>query len=538
MFELGSFARKLLNRNQRLPGVPPNSALRAMPRVHYALLRGSDAIRSVGTRTAITCAVVYFLFVFSDYVAMAPRLRLLELGFCREYYTEHDPSKISPDGQVDESLCKLQSIQASVVNYRSWQLALNALPGLLSIPLSRRSDIHGRKPYMILALLGFALYLAGTHLILYLRSVFPTAAVFSASAFLCIGGGSPMIDTMASSIISDVSPQAHLTTRFSWLLASFFVAEIIGPAISTPLQNWNLWAPAFVGVSALIVAILLTLSCTESLHSIHDATAENNTDSGNHITNEDGLTEECAREASAPLDGSWKSSRKSTSWSSIYVGLAVFLISPLRNVVVEIMIQYASKRFKVSLGTAAYVTSMIGVYSILFYIWVLPWFRVLWQRRSGVSSVKMDYYLSVFNLAVNTLGALLIGVSQSFAMVVLGALVFTTGTGVRVTWLPVLISCVDKSSIATLCAIASIIEAFGVLGGAPLLGLAAGIGFNLPESFMGLPFFCAAFLYILGLMLIAMFKPSPLKNDQGAARPNERLARNGGEPTTRLQFRD
>lgn len=138
MVELGSFARKLLNPNQRLPGVPPYSASRAMPRVHYALLRGSDAIRSAGTRTAITCAVIYFLFVFSDYVAMAPRLRLLELGFCREYYTEHDPSKISPDGQVDESLCKLQSIQASVVNYRSWQLALNALPGRLAL--------HSRTP--------------------------------------------------------------------------------------------------------------------------------------------------------------------------------------------------------------------------------------------------------------------------------------------------------------------------------------------------------------------------------------------------------
>lgn len=106
--------------------------------------------------------------------------------------------------------------------------------------------------------------------------------------------------------------------------------------------------------------MLLTLSCPESLHSIHDATAENNTDSGYHITNEDGLTEECTREASASLDGSWKSSRKSTSWSSIYVGLAVFLISPLRNVVVEIMIQYVSKRFKVSLGTVSNLSSCVS----------------------------------------------------------------------------------------------------------------------------------------------------------------------------------
>lgn len=82
------------------------------------------------TRTAAVCALIYFLHVFSEYVVMAPRLRLFELGFCREYYQQHDPSKLGPDGDVEESLCKLAPIQASVVSYRSWQLALNAIPSM------------------------------------------------------------------------------------------------------------------------------------------------------------------------------------------------------------------------------------------------------------------------------------------------------------------------------------------------------------------------------------------------------------------------
>lgn len=111
------------------------------------------------------------------------------------------------------------------------------------------------------------------------------------------------------------------------------------------------------------------------------------------------------------------------------------------------------------------------------------------------------------------------------------SLVFTTGSGVRATWLPVLISCVNKGSIATLCAIASIVENFGVLMFAPLLALAATKGFSLHGTRMGLPFFCVSvssspfvslghaitfmskILFLLGLLIVMFFQP-PLVHPQ------------------------
>ena len=40
-----------------------------------------------------------------------PLNRIIELGFCRNYYLSHDPSVIAPDGDVSEDLCKISPVQ-------------------------------------------------------------------------------------------------------------------------------------------------------------------------------------------------------------------------------------------------------------------------------------------------------------------------------------------------------------------------------------------------------------------------------------------
>ncbi len=40
-----------------------------------------------------------------------PLNRVVERRLCREYYRAHDPTAISPDGSVEEELCKVDSVQ-------------------------------------------------------------------------------------------------------------------------------------------------------------------------------------------------------------------------------------------------------------------------------------------------------------------------------------------------------------------------------------------------------------------------------------------
>lgn len=60
------------------------------------------------------CAAIVLVLNLAFYAKAGPTLRLVELAVCREYYAEHDPGKIRPDGGVDESECKLDGIQSKV----------------------------------------------------------------------------------------------------------------------------------------------------------------------------------------------------------------------------------------------------------------------------------------------------------------------------------------------------------------------------------------------------------------------------------------
>ena len=49
-----------------------------------------------------------------------PLNRIIELRYCRQYYSKHDPSVIGRDGSVPENLCKINSVQEKLAFIRSY----------------------------------------------------------------------------------------------------------------------------------------------------------------------------------------------------------------------------------------------------------------------------------------------------------------------------------------------------------------------------------------------------------------------------------
>ena len=62
----------------------------------------------------LNCVLIVLALNLAFYAKAAPTLRLVELTVCREYYEQHDVSKIGPGGFVDESDCKVSIIQKKV----------------------------------------------------------------------------------------------------------------------------------------------------------------------------------------------------------------------------------------------------------------------------------------------------------------------------------------------------------------------------------------------------------------------------------------
>ena len=79
-------------------------------------------------RTAIP-AVVLFLLEASDLLLLLPKIRLLENRICLEHYQRNGNTSFA--GGIDESLCKIQPVQARLASIRGWQVFFDAIPSRL-----------------------------------------------------------------------------------------------------------------------------------------------------------------------------------------------------------------------------------------------------------------------------------------------------------------------------------------------------------------------------------------------------------------------
>lgn len=89
------------------------------------------------------------------FLADPPRTRIFEANICLSYYREHDPSVISADGTILESLCKIDAVQKKLAMIFGFQDLFDALPGiLLAVPFGTLADRVGRKKIFTASLMG------------------------------------------------------------------------------------------------------------------------------------------------------------------------------------------------------------------------------------------------------------------------------------------------------------------------------------------------------------------------------------------------
>jgi hypothetical protein len=98
----------------------------------------SDQLTRSGIMTVVLCCLFIILFEFADILRFTPSLHLLELAYCRRYYSEHNPGLIDPVGNIPERFCKLQEIQEDLASMRGWFGSIEGLIGRFRSVLSRQ----------------------------------------------------------------------------------------------------------------------------------------------------------------------------------------------------------------------------------------------------------------------------------------------------------------------------------------------------------------------------------------------------------------
>lgn len=106
----------------------------------------------------LLCFLMVSVIDIGGFLADPPKTRVFEANLCLSYYFEHDPSVISSDGTIPESLCKGDEVQQKLAMIFGWQDTFDAIPGiLLAVPLGALADRIGRKRIFVASLMGLQL---------------------------------------------------------------------------------------------------------------------------------------------------------------------------------------------------------------------------------------------------------------------------------------------------------------------------------------------------------------------------------------------
>ncbi|KAK7696911.1 hypothetical protein SLS64_014077 [Diaporthe eres] len=189
-------------------------------------------------RTFYSCLLLLFLVDAPIFMSEGPRIRMLEMGLCREYYEARDPGVIGPGGTVPEHLCKLRDIQSPLARLRGFLGLLEGLPGLLfAVPYGILADARGRRLVAGACVLGFILRDTWTFVVLYFHETFPLRALYAAPTFVLLGGGTTLFGPMIMAIVAATVPEVFRTQAFFYVHVVILVSEMVAPAIGVLLLD-------------------------------------------------------------------------------------------------------------------------------------------------------------------------------------------------------------------------------------------------------------------------------------------------------------
>ncbi|KAF4337200.1 major facilitator superfamily transporter [Fusarium beomiforme] len=458
--------------------------------------------------TLYVCSLFVLLVDVPSFMSEVPKLRMLELGLCRDYYAANDPSVIGHDGSVPEHLCRVSEIQSSLAKMRGILGMIEGIPGLiLAIPYGLLADSKGRRLVTGLSLLGFVLRDIWAFTVLYFHQMFSIRAVYAAPAFLVLGGGSTVISPMIMAIIAAAIPEASRTRAFFWAQVVLLITELIAPPLGAVLMK--VLGPHFaflvaVPLEALAFVVLGFIPNTSSSSSSPDEYEEGREEQENEAAI-DRIS--CTKRAFLAVSHLTENVQSGVltlgTQKSLLTGLLALVVAKMARPMLELILQYMSVRFGWPLGKTAFLLSIQAAGQILLFAAVLPQLN-LWLLNRMKASSAANLVLTRVSIIFLAAGALFMGLATSVPAFIIAFFGYTLGNGFSSALRSLLTTMVHPDHLSLLFTAIAVFEGISTIGASPLLGLSFSIGLDVGGIAISLPFFIASILYALAAMLLLL----------------------------------
>ena len=228
-------------------------------------------------------------------------------------------------------------------------------------------------------------------------------------------------------------------------------------------------------------------------------------------------------------------------WGNKRVVLLIFplVFMILGKFVQELLLQYATKRYKWTWSRAAYLVTIKSASVLILMIAILPAVSLFCLKVLKMSPMSKDLWLSRWSGVLLIIGALFIAFAASPFLMAIGefichgsilpvacsncsmtGLIFmSAGSGYASLLRSLLNSLVEPHHVATVNTLIGFIDTVGLMVISPVLSQALRTGVNLGGAWIGLPFMVASLLFIVSTGVVFAFKlpPQPAGRQQQSA---------------------
>ncbi|KID74511.1 MFS efflux pump atnC [Metarhizium brunneum] len=444
---------------------------------------------NISARTVLILVGICIIAIdFGNYLSFAPQIDILEQIVCRRHGIARPGDASGPD-------CKADGIQAELAILVGWMAFCNQVPGIiLALPYGFAADRFGRKPVLLLSLIGLILEEMVVRFILGTSDRIPAEAIWAAPLLQLIGGGPQIATSMAFTIITDVFPASQRSSIFFRLSAIILLGELLATPSSALAMSWTPWFPFLAGVAFEFIGLAAAFALPETMPA------------------------RSRREAPLEERRAWPDDQQGTrkhvfsirsllqKWSlfrghgisakvmmNILLVTASFLMASIGREALQFVVQYASKKFSWTIAQSSLLITIKGVINLLSLLFLLPRFSFLMLKH--MSTVRADLFLvqgSVFLLMV---GTAIMALSQQSETFTAGVVSFAFGWGYYAALRSLATSLVLPSQAGALNTAIALAQSFGAMVSGPVLALSFRRGLAMGGIWVGLPYMVASILF-------------------------------------------
>ncbi|KAJ5358647.1 major facilitator superfamily domain-containing protein [Penicillium cataractarum] len=441
---------------------------------------------------------------FGNSLTLAPQISIFESLICR---------RIGVGGD-----CKSPEVQGELALLIGWKETIDQLPGIIfALPYGLAADRIGRKPILVLCLIGLVLEEVAIRLVCWWNVAVPLRMIWATPVFQIIGGGSQTATAMAYAMITDVVPMDRRASIFYIMAAVILLGEILATPISAFLMAWSPWVPSLLGIAFQLGGLLgaalvsetrpdptLNLEETHESERLLDDSDETEVDDDDPAYHKFGY-----QRVKHTVTEYWEYVRtthmRGWDFNMAFIVLT-FLLASIGKQALQLIIPYASKRFSWSIARASFLITLKGVINLITLLIILPRLSTWLSRQMSWSPAVKDLRIVQGSAWILTSGTAFMAFAAIPELFISGLCLFALGWGFYSALRSLATALVSPSQVGVLNSGIGLAQSLGSLVAGPILAAAFGHGLRQGGIGMGLPYMVAATLLFMASCLTCVIR--------------------------------